>query len=162
MQGGSKLPKNPFGLFRQCFAVCCAQTPSLLGDGVHTCSLRCIFCQAHVLTEYDSNFFRCCCSELCEGDFIRASPHNGARRFGQCFDPSESMENAGILDVFPIFHTARLGQKIRRSPQHPLCGVALEYKDRRASPAVKCHCVITPGSEPGSAESMQWQSTWWK
>ena len=29
------------------------------------------------------------------------------------FDPSESMENAGILDVFPIFHTARLGQKIR-------------------------------------------------
>ena len=42
------------------------------------------------------------------------------------FDPSESMENAGILDVFPIFHTARLGQKIRRSPQYPLCGVAIE------------------------------------
>ena len=41
------------------------------------------------------------------------------------FDPSESMENVGILDVFPIFHTARLGQKIRRSPQFPLCGVAL-------------------------------------
>ena len=41
------------------------------------------------------------------------------------FDPSESVENAGILDVFPIFHTARLGQKIRRSPQFPLCGVAL-------------------------------------
>ena len=41
------------------------------------------------------------------------------------FDPSESMENAGILCVFPIFHTARLGQKIRRSPQLPLCGVAL-------------------------------------
>ena len=56
---------------------------------------------------------------------LRAAPHNGARRFGQCFDPSESMENAGILDVFPIFHTARLGQKIRRSPQLPLCGVAL-------------------------------------
>ena len=35
------------------------------------------------------------------------------------------MENAGILDVFPIFHAARLGQKIRRSPQLPLCGVAL-------------------------------------
>ena len=35
------------------------------------------------------------------------------------FDPSESMENVGILDVFPIFHTARLGQKIRRSPQLP-------------------------------------------
>ena len=41
------------------------------------------------------------------------------------YDPSESMENAGILDVFTIFHTARLGQKIRRSPQSPLCGVAL-------------------------------------
>ena len=43
------------------------------------------------------------------------------------FDPSESMKNAGILDVFPIFHTARLGQKIRRSPQCPLCGVALAF-----------------------------------
>ena len=57
--------------------------------------------------------------------FIKAAPHNGARRFGQCFDPGESMENAGILDVFPIFHTARLGQKIRRSPLSSLCGVAL-------------------------------------
>ena len=46
------------------------------------------------------------------------------------FDPSESVENAGILDVFPIFHTARLGQKIRRSPQLPLCGVALELLKR--------------------------------
>ena len=58
---------------------------------------------------------------------ISAAPHNGARRFGQCFDTSESMKNAGILDVFPIFHTARLGQKIRRSPQYPLCGVALAF-----------------------------------
>ncbi|MDD5954298.1 MAG: hypothetical protein PUD38_03755 [Firmicutes bacterium] len=41
------------------------------------------------------------------------------------FDPSESMENAGILDVFPIFRTARLGQKIRRSPQLPPSGAAL-------------------------------------
>ena len=49
----------------------------------------------------------------------KATPHNGARRFGQCFDTSESMKNAGILDVFPIFHTARLGQKIRRSLQLP-------------------------------------------
>ena len=46
---------------------------------------------------------------------------DSARDFGT----SESMENAGILDVFPIFHTARLGQKIRRSPLSPLCGVAL-------------------------------------
>ena len=42
------------------------------------------------------------------------------------FDTSESMKNTGILDVFPIFCTARLGQKIHRSPQSPLCGVALE------------------------------------
>ena len=49
----------------------------------------------------------------------QATPHNGARRSGQCFDPSESMKNAGILDVFPVFHTARLGQKIRRSLQLP-------------------------------------------
>ena len=41
------------------------------------------------------------------------------------FGTSEGMKNAGILDVFPIFYTARLGQKIRRSPQLPLCGVAL-------------------------------------
>ena len=43
------------------------------------------------------------------------------------FDPSEGIENAGILDVFPIFHTARLGQKIHRSPPLPLCGVALSF-----------------------------------
>ena len=42
------------------------------------------------------------------------------------FAPSESMENAGILCVFPIFHTARLGEKICRSPQYPLCGVAIK------------------------------------
>ena len=38
-------------------------------------------------------------------------------------------EKGGILDVFPIFHTARLGQKIRRSPQSSLCGVALNKTD---------------------------------
>ena len=46
---------------------------------------------------------------------------DSARDFGT----SESTKNAGILDVFPIFRTARLGQKICRSPQSPLCGVAL-------------------------------------
>ena len=46
---------------------------------------------------------------------------DSARDFGT----SESTKNAGILDVFPIFRTARLGQKIRRSPQSPLCGAAL-------------------------------------
>ena len=48
------------------------------------------------------------------------------------FDPSESMKNAGILDVFPVFHTARLGQKIHRSPQSPLCGVALRKRKKFA------------------------------
>ena len=52
--------------------------------------------------------------------FFRATPHNGARRFGQCFDPSESMENAGILDVFPIFHAARLGAKDPPKPAAPI------------------------------------------
>ena len=50
---------------------------------------------------------------------------DSARDFGT----SESMENVGILDVFPIFHTARLGQKIRRSPLSPLCGVALNIRN---------------------------------
>ena len=49
----------------------------------------------------------------------------GQGNLARDFEPSESMKNAGILDVFPISHTVRLGQKIRRSPQLPLCGVAL-------------------------------------
>ena len=53
---------------------------------------------------------------------------DSARDFGT----SESMKNAGILDVFPIFHTARLGQKIRRSPQFPPSGVALISKSPRS------------------------------
>ena len=48
------------------------------------------------------------------------------------FDPSKRMKNAGILDVFPIFRTARLGQKIRRSPQSPLCGAAIVF----------CHALV--------------------
>ena len=42
------------------------------------------------------------------------------------FVPRESVEKAGILDVFPFFHTAQLGQKIRRKPQSPPSGVALD------------------------------------
>ena len=48
------------------------------------------------------------------------------------FDPSEGIENAGILDVFPIFHTARLGQKIRRSPQLPPKRCCLENEPWRS------------------------------
>ena len=46
---------------------------------------------------------------------------DSARDFG----PAESSENAGILCVFPIFRTVRMGQKTRRSPQLPPSGVAL-------------------------------------
>ena len=41
------------------------------------------------------------------------------------FVPGESPQSAGILDVFFTFQTARMGQKIRRKPQFPLCGAAL-------------------------------------
>ena len=58
-----------------------------------------------------------------------------ARDFGS----SERVENAGILDVFPIFHTARLGQKIRRKPQLPLCGIALEFSGETLCGTVKNH-----------------------
>ena len=50
------------------------------------------------------------------------------------FVSSESVENAGILDVFPIFHTARLEQKIPRKPKPPLCGVALGEPVKTGSP----------------------------
>ena len=48
-------------------------------------------------------------------------------------DASESMGNVEILNVFPIFHTARLRQKIRRSLQLPLRGVALSAQ--KSAPA---------------------------
>ncbi len=54
---------------------------------------------------------------------------DSARDFGT----SESIKNAGILDVFSIFRTARLGQKIRRIPQSPLCGVALFSQETTAA-----------------------------
>ena len=85
----------------------------------------------------------------------RAAPHNGARRFGQCFDTSESMENAEILDVFPIFHTARLGQKIRRSPLSPPSGVALEKRHIGIGRYDKC-IVRTCHSEP--VRTLVWES----
>ena len=48
-----------------------------------------------------------------KGKHLRQHRIMGQGDSARDFDPSESMENAGILDVFPIFHTARLGQKIR-------------------------------------------------
>ena len=61
------------------------------------------------------------------------------------FDTSESMKNVGILDVFPIFHTARLGQKIRRSLQLPLCGVALR-QHRTMGQGDSAGCMFDPAS----------------
>ena len=40
------------------------------------------------------------------------------------FDTSESMKNVGIPDVFPIFHTARLG--------------------KRSAEACSSHCAVLP------------------
>ena len=58
--------------------------------------------------------------------------HFGKRRImgqgdsARDFDPAESSGNVGILCGFPIFRAARMDQKIRRSPQLTLCGVASE------------------------------------
>ena len=56
---------------------------------------------------------------------LEAYKNRGVQTINDIYDPimddlkniiSEGMKNAGILDVFPIFHTERLGQKVRRSP----------------------------------------------
>ena len=78
-------------------------------------------------TQKSTRFFKQSTISPGSSIFLRQHRIMGQRDSARDFDPSESMENAGILDVFPIFHTARLGQKIRRSPQLPLCGVALYY-----------------------------------
>ena len=66
----------------------------------------------------------------CNDIFLRHHRIMGQGDSARDFGSSESMKNAGILNVFPIFHTARLGQKIRRSPQRPLCGDALNSFQR--------------------------------
>ena len=76
-------------------------------------------------TQKSTRFFKQSTISPGSSIFLRQHRIMGQGDSARDFDPSESMENAGILDVFPIFHTARLGQKIRRSPQLPLCGVAL-------------------------------------
>ena len=47
------------------------------------------------------------------------------------FAPNESLEIAGILDVFQNFQTAQLGQKGRPGPQTQLCGVASTFSQKR-------------------------------
>ena len=63
--------------------------------------------------------------ELTASESVKATPHNGARRFGQCFDTSESMKNAGILDVFPIFILHDWGKRSAEACCSHLSGVAL-------------------------------------
>ncbi len=52
----------------------------------------------------------------------------------RCFGTGQRLKNAAILDVFQVFQTAILGQKIRRRPQTQLRGVALEYPAAPAHP----------------------------
>jgi len=52
------------------------------------------------------------------------------------------LKRAGILYVFPTFQTAQMGQKIRRKPKLPLCGVAL-----RKSKELTARNCLTDGEE---------------
>ena len=61
------------------------------------------------------------------------------------FDPAESSGNVGILCVFPIFRTARMGQKARQSPQLPLCGVALGAMEEAARVSPWDFAVVAHG-----------------
>ena len=90
-------------------------------------------CRANVmqLREAQKNPFPGRCRDrqhLGKRVFLRQHRFMGQGDSARNFDTSESMKNAGILDVFSIFHTARLGQKIRRSLQLPSSGVALLFQ----------------------------------
>ena len=45
--------------------------------------------------------------------WVKATPHNSARTGGKGFFLSRKFENRGILGVFPVFQTARMGEKTR-------------------------------------------------
>ncbi len=51
----------------------------------------------------------------------------GQELLARDFAPAESLKRAEILCVFPTFQTAQMGQKIRRKPKLPLCGVAIAF-----------------------------------
>ena len=81
-------------------------------------------------------------AELC-GVALRQHRIMGQGNLARDFDPGDSRKNAGIPDVCPVFHTVRLGQTIRRSPQSPLCGAAFRKRS--------CHPSLSqwiPGSLP--------------
>ena len=58
------------------------------------------------------------------------------------FSSSQGLKSEGILYVFRTFQTAELAEKIRRSAQTQLCGVALDWFDSRLSSRYK---KSTPG-----------------
>ena len=49
------------------------------------------------------------------------------------FVSNESLENLGILDVFQVFQTAQLGQKIRQQPQTIYSAVTLREQENDSS-----------------------------
>ena len=43
------------------------------------------------------------------------------------FSSAESLENRGILGVFPVFHTARMGEKTRHPTADAIVRCCLKY-----------------------------------
>ena len=81
-----------------------------------------------------------------DADSLRQHRIMGQGDSARDFGPAESSENAGILCVFPIFRTVRMGQKTRRSPQFPLCGVALTAILTLHSPLSTLYSSLPPPS----------------
>ena len=78
----------------------------------------------------------------CEGDthvspFLRQ--HRAIRQepAARDFSSAERLENRGILGVFPVFQTARMGERPVIRPQTHLRGVALLYHGNPANSATR-------------------------
>ena len=119
--------------------ICCPAYRSALSYAELSVDAPCSFTPASMVSCYVMNVIHQGCPFV-KRFFSQAAdkPLRQHRIMGQGdsardFGTSESTKNAGILDVFPIFRTARLGQKIRRSPQLP---------------PKRC-CLNTPGRRPG-------------
>ncbi len=72
------------------------------------------------------------------------------------FGSPESMENEGILDVFPVFHTAPMGQKIRCPDADELFRVSLDlfqmlFPDAVHPVALLKHAGTMCGYDTGTA-----------
>ena len=77
----------------------------------------------------------CCCDRFSASPSFHCIPsHDRKRRINRQaltardFGTGEGLENTGILCVFPIFQTERLGQKIRCSAADDLFGVSENTK----------------------------------